>query len=283
MVAFPPGKINLGLYITSKRPDGYHNLETIFIAVDLRDAIECVPAVTDKSSPVELSVSGIPIAGDPAKNLCLKAWHLLQREFPKLPPVRMHVHKNIPMGAGMGGGSADGTYMLQLLAQQFQIPITPELMASLSLELGSDCPFFLHSTPCFAKGRGELLYPLELPLAGYKVLLVHPGVVIATADAFAHIVPQTVSESLPALLRYPVQEWKHRIHNQFEDTVFTMHPALAAYKQSLYDLGAEYASLTGSGSTLYGIFPPGTSQPAIPDHWPTTHWVNLLLTGGFDK
>ena len=278
MVAFPPGKINLGLYITSKRPDGYHNLETIFVAVDIRDAIECVPAGNPESQSVEITLSGRPISGDPANNLCVKAWHLLRREFPQLPPVRMHIHKNIPMGAGMGGGSADGTYMLQLLVQQFNLSVSPETLAGLSLELGSDCPFFLHSTPCFAKGRGELLSPLTLPLEGYKVLLLHPGVSISTAEAFAHIQPHPVSECLPSLIQYPLQEWKQRIHNQFEDTVFKLHPDLAAYKQSLYDLGAVYASLTGSGSTLYGLFPPETSQPTIPTHFPETHWVNLLLS-----
>lgn len=283
MVAFPPGKINLGLYITSKRPDGYHNLETIFMAVDLTDAIECVPAGTSNATSVELTLSGRPIYGDPANNLCVKAWHLLQKEFPQLPPVRMHIHKNIPMGAGMGGGSADGTYMLQLLASQFNLSVTPELMARLSLELGSDCPFFLHSTPCFAKGRGEQLTPVTLPLEGYSVLLVHPGVSIATAQAFAHIQPQAVTESLPTLIQYPVQEWKHRIHNQFEDTVFKAHPGLATYKQALYEMGAVYASLTGSGSTLYGLFPPGVSQPSLPPDWPATHWVNLLLSSQLNK
>lgn len=283
MVAFPPGKINLGLYITSKRPDGYHNLETIFIAVDLRDAIECVPAGNKETQSVAITLSGRPISGDPANNLCVKAWHLLQREFPSLPPVRMHIHKNIPMGAGMGGGSADGTYMLQLLAQQFNLSVSPETMALLALELGSDCPFFLHSTPCFAKGRGEELSPLTVSLEGYQVLLVHPGVAISTAEAFAHIQPQPVSASLPTIIEYPVEEWKHRIHNQFEDTVFKVHPGLATYKQALYEMGAVYASLTGSGSTLYGLFPPGTPKPALPPHWPETHWVNLLLSPRTDK
>ncbi|NDA61246.1 MAG: 4-(cytidine 5'-diphospho)-2-C-methyl-D-erythritol kinase [Chitinophagia bacterium] len=283
MVGFPPGKINLGLYITSKRPDGYHNLETIFIAVDLRDAIECVPAGAGDTNLVELSISGRPIAGDPVNNLCVKAWHLLRRDFPQLPPVCMHIHKNIPMGAGMGGGSANGTYMLQLLVQQFQLSVNEAYITSLSLELGSDCPFFLHATPCFAKGRGEELSPISLPLEGYKVLLIHPSVPISTAEAFAHIQPEPVKEILPSLIQYPVEEWKERIHNQFENTVFKAHPHLAAYKKSLYDLGAAYASLTGSGSTIYGLFPTGTSQPTLPPHWPETHWVDLLLSSHTNK
>lgn len=276
MVAFPPGKINLGLYITEKRTDGYHNLETIFLRVAVRDAIECVPAAPDQTEPVRLTVSGRAIAGNATDNLCVKAWHLLQRHYPSLPRVQMHVHKNIPMGAGMGGGSSDGSHMLQLLAQQFNLPVTNELMEKLALELGSDCPFFLTQTPCFAKGRGEQLTAVDVPLPGYWVLLIHPGLSISTAQAFAQIQPRPVTESLPQLIQYPISTWKHRIHNQFEDTVFKSHPSLAEYKQHLYQLGAVYASLTGSGSTLYGIFPPESAQPTTQTLPVETHWVKIL-------
>ena len=276
MVAFPPGKINLGLYITEKRTDGYHNLETIFLRVDLRDAIECVPAAPDQSEPVRITLSGIPIAGNATDNLCVKAWHLLQQHFPTLPKVQMHLQKHIPMGAGMGGGSSDGSYMLQLLAKQFNLPATPSLLDKLALELGSDCPFFLTNTPCFAKGRGEQLIPVEVPLKDYWVLLLHPGIAISTAQAFAHIQPQPVTESLPQLIQYPIAEWKNRIHNQFENTVFKAHPSLADYKQQLYHLGALYASLTGSGSTLYGIFPPESAKPETSALMVDTHWVKIL-------
>lgn len=276
MVAFPPGKINLGLYITEKRTDGYHNLETIFLRVAVRDAIECVPAAPDQTEPVRLTVSGRAIAGNATDNLCVKAWHLLQRHYPTLPRVQMHVHKNIPMGAGMGGGSSDGSHMLQLLAQQFNLPVTNELMEKLALELGSDCPFFLTQTPCFAKGRGEQLTAVDVPLPGYWVLLIHPGLSISTAQAFAQIQPRPVTESLPQLIQYPISTWKHRIHNQFEDTVFKTHPSLAEYKQHLYQLGAVYASLTGSGSTLYGIFPPESAQPTTQTLPVETHWVKIL-------
>lgn len=276
MVAFPPGKINLGLYITEKRTDGYHNLETIFLRVAVRDAIECVPAAPDQTEPVRLTVSGRAIAGNATDNLCVKAWHLLQRHYPTLPRVQMHVHKNIPMGAGMGGGSSDGSHMLQLLSQQFNLPVTNELMEKLALELGSDCPFFLTQTPCFAKGRGEQLTAVDVPLPGYWVLLIHPGLSISTAQAFAQIQPRPVTESLPQLIQYPISTWKHRIHNQFEDTVFKTHPSLAEYKQHLYQLGAVYASLTGSGSTLYGIFPPESAQPTTQTLPVETHWVKIL-------
>lgn len=276
MVAFPPGKINLGLYITEKRTDGYHNLETIFLRVAVRDAIECVPAAPDQTEPVRLTVSGRAIAGNATDNLCVKAWHLLQRHYPTLPRVQMHVHKNIPMGAGMGGGSSDGSHMLQLLAQQFNLPVTNELMEKLALELGSDCPFFLTQTPCSAKGRGEQLTAVDVPLPGYWVLLIHPGLSISTAQAFAQIQPRPVTESLPQLIQYPILTWKHRIHNQFEDTVFKTHPSLAEYKQHLYQLGAVYASLTGSGSTLYGIFPPESAQPTTQTLPVETHWVKIL-------
>jgi len=276
MVAFPPGKINLGLYITEKRIDGYHNLETIFLRVDLRDAIECVPAAPDQTEPVRITLSGIPITGIATDNLCAKAWHLLHQHFPSLPKVQMHVHKHIPMGAGMGGGSSDGSYMLQLLAQQFNIPAVPALLDKLALELGSDCPFFLTNTPCFAKGRGEQLSPVEVPLKDHWVLLLHPGIAISTAHAFANIQPQSVNESLPQLIQSPISDWKHRIHNQFEDTVFKFHPSLLNYKQQLYNLGALYASLTGSGSTLYGIFPPDAAQPETTALLVDTHWVKIL-------
>lgn len=277
MVAFPTGKINLGLYITEKRTDAYHNLETIFLGVDLRDAIECVPAAPDQTEPVRLTLSGLPIAGNVMDNLCVKAWHLLHRHFPSLSPVQMHLHKHIPMGAGMGGGSSDGSYMLQLLAQQSNLPVTPDLLERLALELGSDCPFFLQKTPCFAKGRGEQLTEVNVPLKDYWVLLIHPGISISTAQAFAQIEPRPVTESLPQLVQYPITEWKHRIHNQFEDTVYKAHPLLADYKQHLYQMGALYTSLTGSGSTLYGIFPPEATQPETTALPVETHWVKILL------
>jgi 4-diphosphocytidyl-2-C-methyl-D-erythritol kinase len=235
-----------------------------------------VPAAPDQTETVRITLSGIPIVGNATDNLCVKAWHLLQQHFPTLPKVQMHVHKHIPMGAGMGGGSSDGSYMLQLLAQQFNLPATPALLDKLALELGSDCPFFLTNTPSFAKGRGEQLIPVEVPLKDYWVLLLHPGIAISTAQAFAQIQPRPVTESLPQMIQYPIAEWKNRIHNQFEDTVFKAHPSLLDYKQQLYKLGALYASLTGSGSTLYGIFPPESAMPETSALLVDTHWVKIL-------
>lgn len=277
MVAFPLAKINLGLYITEKRSDGYHNLSTIFLPVLLRDAIECIIAPPTQKEDVLFSSSGLPIAGAIEDNLCVRAWHLLKKQDPSLPRVQMHLHKNIPMGAGMGGGSADGSYMLLLLQQCCRLNLSAATLASLALQLGSDCPFFLHPVPSLAGGRGELLEPIEVPLRGYKIWLLHPGVHVSTAAAFAQIQPKPLTVSLAELIQAPISTWQKNIHNQFEEAVFNLHPSLAAVKQAIYDAGAVYAAMTGSGSTLYGIFPPDATCPTTTPAGCTSQWVDVVI------
>jgi len=250
MIQFPNCKINLGLSILAKRPDGYHELETVFYPIAVSDALEILPADT-----LTMTQSGIAVPGDPAQNLCLKAYHLLKKDFPQLPPVQMHLHKNIPMGAGLGGGSSDGTAALLILNQQFSLGLNDSELIDYASQLGSDCPFFVYNKACHAKGRGEILTPIELDLSNYQFLLVHPGIHIATKWAFQQLNPHTKSQSIQSIIEKPIAEWKAALINDFEAPVFEAEPTLSNIKDQLYQLGALYASMSGSGSSLFGIFP----------------------------
>ena len=250
MIQFPNCKINLGLSILAKRADGYHELETVFYPIAVSDALEILPAAN-----LTMTQTGIAVPGDPAQNLCLKAYHLLKKDFPTLPAVQMHLHKNIPMGAGLGGGSSDGTAALIILNQQFSLGLNDQQLIDYASQLGSDCPFFVHNKACHATGRGEVLTPIHLDLSNYQFLLVHPGVHIATAWAFQQLNPHTKSESIQAIIEKPITDWKNSLINDFEAPVFKAEPTLSAIKDQLYQLGAMYASMSGSGSSLFGIFP----------------------------
>ena len=252
MIQFPNCKINLGLSILAKRADGYHELETVFYPIAVSDALEILPAAN-----LTMTQSGIAVPGDPAQNLCLKAYHLLKKDFPALPAVQMHLHKNIPMGAGLGGGSSDGTSTLLILNQQFSLGLNDQQLIDYASQLGSDCPFFVYNKACHATGRGEILTPIHLDLSNYQFLLVHPGVHIATAWAFQQLNPHTKSESIQAIIEKPITDWKNYLINDFEAPVFKAEPTLSAIKDQLYQLGAIYASMSGSGSSLFGIFPKG--------------------------
>jgi 4-diphosphocytidyl-2-C-methyl-D-erythritol kinase len=250
MIQFPNCKINLGLSILAKRPDGYHELETVFYPIAVSDALEILPA-----DSLTMTQSGIAVPGDPDQNLCLKAYHLLKKDFPQLPPVQMHLHKNIPMGAGLGGGSSDGTAALLILNQQFSLGLNDSELLDYASQLGSDCPFFVYNKACHAKGRGEILTPIELDLSNYQFLLVHPGIHIATKWAFQQLNPHAKSESIQAIIEKPITDWKNFLINDFEAPVFNAEPKLSVIKDQLYQLGAIYASMSGSGSSLFGIFP----------------------------
>ena len=250
MIQFPNCKINLGLSILAKRADGYHELETVFYPIAVSDALEILPAAN-----LTMTQSGIAVPGDPAQNLCLKAYHLLKKDFPQLPPVQMHLHKNIPMGAGLGGGSSDGTAALIMLNQQFDLGLNEQQLIDYASQLGSDCPFFVYNKACHASGRGEILTPINLDLSNYQFLLVHPGVHIATAWAFQQLNPNTKSESIQSIIEKPITDWKNTLINDFEAPVFKAEPTLSVIKDQLYQLGAIYASMSGSGSSLFGIFP----------------------------
>jgi 4-diphosphocytidyl-2-C-methyl-D-erythritol kinase len=250
MIQFPNCKINLGLSILAKRPDGYHELETVFYPIAISDALEILPA-----DSLTITQSGIPVPGDPTQNLCLKAYHLLKKDFPQIPSVQMHLHKNIPMGAGLGGGSSDGTTALLILNQQFGLGLNDQQLIDYASQLGSDCPFFVYNKACHATGRGEILSPIELDLSNYQFVLVHPGIHISTAWAFQQLNPHTKTESIKAIIEKPIAEWKDYLMNDFEAAVFKAEPALSEIKSKLYQLGAIYASMSGSGSSLFGIFP----------------------------
>ena len=250
MIQFPNCKINLGLSILAKRADGYHELETVFYPIAVSDALEILPAAN-----LTMTQSGIAVPGDPAQNLCLKAYHLLKKDFPTLPAVQMHLHKNIPMGAGLGGGSSDGTAALIILNQQFSLGLNDQQLIDYASQLGSDCPFFVYNKACHATGRGEILTPIELDLSNYQFLLVHPGKHISTAWAFQQLTPNTKSESIQSIIEKPITDWKNSLINDFEAPVFKAEPTLSAIKDQLYQLGAMYASMSGSGSSLFGIFP----------------------------
>lgn len=250
MIQFPNCKINLGLSILAKRADGYHELETIFYPIALNDALEILPANT-----LSLTQTGITVPGDPEQNLCLKAFRLLKKDFPQLPPVKMHLHKNIPMGAGLGGGSSDGSATLILLNKQFSLGMNDSQLIDYASQLGSDCPFFIYNKACHAKGRGEILTPIALDLSAFQMLLVHPGKHISTAWAFQQLTPHTKKESIQSIIEKPMEDWKKHLINDFEVPVFKAEPTLFKIKEQLYKLGAHYASMSGSGSTLFGIFP----------------------------
>ncbi len=261
MLFFPNCKINLGLKITGKRADGYHNIATVFFPVPFNDVIEIIDS-KEHSDEIEFTQSGISIVGDQKDNLCIKAWQLLKNDFPKLPSVKLHLHKAIPMGAGLGGGSADGAATLLLLNQKYLLNISETQLLSYALQLGSDCPFFIINKPCLGSGRGELLQPISLNLKGYQLVVVNPGIHVNTGWAFSqlNLDANTVNdnaltiESLSNIILGDMVNWKDELKNDFEQPVFEKFPAIEVIKNTLYEKGAVYASMSGSGSTVFGIF-----------------------------
>ncbi len=253
MVIFPHCKINIGLQVLDKRPDGYHNIQTVFYPVALHDVLEIIKAPA-QNNQFSFSTSGLPITVPATKNICVKAYKAFETKCNSLPGIHMHLHKAIPMGAGLGGGSSDAAYVLRLLNEKFSACLTVEEISALAGGLGSDCVFFTQNQPCFAEGRGEILAPLSLDLSEYKILLVYPAIHINTAMAFKGIVPNKNPADLIALIKLPVAEWKNTISNDFEKSIFPLYPILADIKNNLYNSGAIYASMSGSGSTIYGIF-----------------------------
>jgi len=253
MVVFPGCKINMGINILNKRLDGYHHLQTIFYPVGIKDALEII-VVPDQPTAVVFSSSGIAIPGDSNQNLCIKAYHLLKKDFPALAPVQIHLHKTIPIGAGLGGGSADAAFALLLLNQLFELQLSTDSLREYALQLGSDCPFFIYNKPCLATGRGEIIEPIELDLSDYRILVVNPGIHINTTMAFNGITPGLHTTDLMKIIQQPISHWKNLLVNDFEKTVFKQEPAIQDLKESLYHAGALYASMSGSGSSVFGIF-----------------------------
>jgi len=291
MITFPNARITLGLWITGRRPDGFHDIETLMVPVPMYDALEAVPSPNGET---RLSLSGLPIPGDGRPNLCLRAYQLMQEvltpgkdtatpplsrgappphsslrhqgsslsqgsmqsQRSPLPPLHIHLHKGIPAGAGLAGGSADAAFMLRMLNAYADPPLTTDELASLAAQLGSDCPFFINNEAALATGRGNILKHRAVPddFNNHRLEIITPNIHISTAEAYRRIQPKKRHTSLATLLQQPISKWKHLIINDFEETVFEMHPEIADIKARLYDQGAVYASLSGSGSAVYALF-----------------------------
>jgi 4-diphosphocytidyl-2-C-methyl-D-erythritol kinase len=273
VIVFPNCKINLGLNIIRKRTDGFHDIESVFYPVGLTDALEVVTA-GNSTEPLQFSASGLAIEGATETNLCHNAFSMLKKFFPQIPPTQMHLHKAIPIGAGLGGGSSDAAFTLKLLNMKFGLEITTESLLDFALQLGSDCPFFIMNKPCFASGRGEFLESINIDLGAYKIVIVNPGIHISTAEVFSMVKPVHPSKSIRQVIQQPLLSWKNELKNDFEEIIFAAHPEIGDIKDELYRTGALYASMTGSGSSVYGIFEK-SNEPGF--SFPSTYFVKQLI------
>lgn len=249
MITFPCAKINLGLDILRKRSDGFHDIQTAFYPIGLTDALEFVVSNGNKTT---LRISGIQVNGNENDNLVMKAYRAVKK-LHALPHLDICLRKNIPFGAGLGGGSSDAAFMIVMLNNFFHLHMNVQTMESIASSLGSDCPFFITSKPSFAEGRGELLTPLSLSLKGLYFTLVKPTDKVSTAEAYANCNNGIPSVSLREALNKPLEEWKGFVNNSFEPSVFPNHPTIESIKNKLYDLGAVYASMSGSGSSVFAL------------------------------
>lgn len=260
MISFPNCKINLGLHIVNKRADGFHNLETIFYPIPLSDAVEII--TSSSTNGVTYTSSGNTIDGAADDNLCIKAYHLLKKDFPNLPNIKLHLHKVIPTGAGLGGGSADAAFALKLINDKYQLNLSTSKLLNYALQLGSDCPFFIINKPCFASGRGEVLEELELDLSAFKFVLINQNIHVNTGWAFGELAKESdvskptdhYKKYIKEIIQQPITTWRENLNNDFEKIVFDKHPTIKNIKEELYKQGAIYAAMSGSGSTVFGIF-----------------------------
>jgi 4-diphosphocytidyl-2-C-methyl-D-erythritol kinase len=248
MILFPNAKINIGLNVTQRRPDGFHNLESVFYPVRWNDALEILP-----SEKTEFTSSGIEIPGNPESNLCLKAYGLLKADF-DIAPVKMHLHKNIPIGAGLGGGSSDAAFALKGLNELFELNLTPEQLENYARKLGADCAFFIQNKPVYAYNKGDEFEPVKLHLSGYHIIIVYPEIHITTAEAYGKIQPKPAEIPVKEALQNAMENWHKTVFNDFETALFPTYPILPKLKAQLHHAGAVYASMTGSGSAVFGIF-----------------------------
>ncbi|UCG28725.1 MAG: 4-(cytidine 5'-diphospho)-2-C-methyl-D-erythritol kinase [Bacteroidales bacterium] len=262
MLGFPNAKINIGLNITGKRGDGFHDLESLFYPVGLCDILEITRGPSDLSSGTPLlTATGRVIGGPVEKNLCMKAAKLVGEKY-TLPSVRIHLHKIIPPGSGLGGGSSDAAFVIKLLNREFSLGMSEPETISLAEKAGSDCPFFIQNRPALVRGKGDIIIPVKPFLSGYYLILVIPGIHIDTSWAYSKIIPSKPEESLSGLIAQPVERWKNRIKNDFEEIVYDRYREIAEIQHVLYDSGAVFSSMSGSGSAVYGIF---TGETGVPD------------------
>ena len=255
MINFPIAKINLGLNVVSKRDDGYHNLETVFYPVPIKDALEVFPMEDGFPSDVrcDLKVTNLFIDGDEQKNLVVKAYNMIAQDY-ELPRVHVHLYKHIPTQAGMGGGSSNCAYMIRLLNEMFSLGMSDEKMIGYAARLGADCAFFIKAQPAYAEGIGEKLQPISIDLSGCKMLVVRPTIPVSTKEAFSLITPQVPKKNCLDIVRQPIETWKDELVNDFERSVFAIHPEIGRLKEMMYEQGAVYAAMSGSGSSVFGLF-----------------------------
>jgi len=247
MIVYPNAKINIGLNVLEKQADGYHKLSSVFYPVnELYDILEILPA-----KHFSFSSSGIAIPGN--SNICVKAFELLKEDF-EIENVIMHLHKQIPIGAGLGGGSADGAFALKALNEIFKLELSIIELEDYALQLGADCPFFIENSPKYITGIGEKMRNINLDLSSYKLKFIYPELHISTAEAYGGIIPSQPKTNLLDLINQPIENWKKSVKNDFEVAAFAKYPELAKMKEQLYADGAIYASMTGSGSVIYGVF-----------------------------
>ncbi len=256
MITFPQAKINLGLNVVARRPDGYHDLETVFYPVPLCDALEVTPmdAAFPSEADCDVKISGIAVEGDERRNLVVRAYDELKRRCPGMPRVHAHLYKAIPTQAGMGGGSSDGAAMLVLLNQMFDLGFSSSELETIAATLGADCPFFINSRPAYAEGIGERLQPVGLSLSGWHLAVVRPPIPVSTREAFALVRPSRPAVCCRDVVQLPVEQWADALVNDFEASVFAQHPEIGQVKHRLYQLGAVYSAMTGSGSAVVGLF-----------------------------
>lgn len=272
MVVFPNCKINLGLNVIRKREDGYHDIETVFYPIKLLDVLEVVES-NDSNTSIKFTGTGLTVEGNEEDNLCLKAYQLLKKELPQLPAVQIQLHKTIPMGAGLGGGSSDGSFTLTLLNDKFNLGLSTPQLLDHAAALGSDGPFFIINKPCFATGRGEVLEEINVDLSPYTIVLVNPGIHIPTRWAFTQINPSLPRKQIKDIIAQPIAKWKDELKNDFEEPVFEKYPELTNIKEGLYNQGALYAAMSGSGSTVFGIFDKAIPVPLFPD---TNYYEHII-------
>ena len=273
MLTFPNAKINIGLNITEKRTDGFHNIESVFYPVEWCDALEIIPNQDANAKNAVFQSSGLAIPGNESSNLCLKAWNLLQDRI-NIPPM-IHLHKVIPMGAGLGGGSADGAFTLKMLNEVYELELSNDELKDFARKLGSDCAFFIENRPVFCFNKGDEFEDFTLDLKGKFVVLINPDIHISTAEAYSGVSPKKPEIALKTALSQPISTWKEIVKNDFEEKLLLKYPTIAEVKETLYQAEAVYASMTGSGSTVYGIF---EHEISLKDRFP-----NFAMWQGFFK
>lgn len=266
MITFPSAKINIGLNITGRRSDGYHNLETVFYPIKIKDALEVI-----ESAEMSFETSGIEIPGHANENLCLQAYDLLRNDF-DLPNISIHLHKKIPIGAGLGGGSADAAFFIKLINEKFELSLSIEKMQNYCRRLGADCAFFIENKPVFAFGKGDEFEDIDLDLSNYFMALVMPPVHVSTGEAYRGVQPKEPQQSLKELIKLPVEQWQGKVTNDFENHILKNHPVIRGVKASLLEAGALFALMSGSGASVYGIFKEATDLSFLEKE-------NIVFTG----